>query len=253
MRIVNEHLNPAPAELEPPTPTGYLLLAAEIDRRPMVLPGSRAKSRLLAELKAAAAALPAACDGAVVRATAFRGFAHLVFGENHRLLRRAVAAGRLRARARYDVVILVETVSPRAAEELRDHPAYRRLATRVGSAARRTFEFAAGSPRSMGDVDAARPGVFLFNFFYGDDERDLVPVWEYTAGWWNVATGLDNSRVLAPLDTEPRDYGIVNHCRWDRLRDVAPKMLFRSSFRRFVLANFAANRISAQPALYRLA
>lgn len=252
MRIVNEHLNPAPAELEPPTSSGYLLLAAEIDRRPMVLPGSRAKSRLLAELRAAAARLPAA-TGDVVRATVFRGFAHLVFGENHRLLRRAVASGRLRARARYDVVVLIETVSPRAAEELRDHAAYQQLAGRVRHTARRTFEFAAASPRSMGDVDAGRPGVFLFNFFYADDERDLVPVWEYTAGWWNVATGLDNSRVLAPLDGEPRDYGIVNHCRWDRLRDVAPKMLVRSSFRRFVLANFAANRISAQPMLYRLA
>ncbi|SEF18493.1 hypothetical protein [Jiangella alba] len=188
-----------------------------------------------------------------MRATVFRGFAHLVFGENHRLLRRAVTSGRLRARARYDVVVLVETVSPRAAEDLRDHAAYQQLAGRVRRAARRTFEFAAASPRSMGDVETGRPGVFLFNFFYADDERDLVPVWEYTAGWWNVATGLDNSRVLAPLDGEPRDYGIVNHCRWDRLRDVAPKMLVRSSFRRFVLANFAANGISAQPMLYRLA
>lgn len=253
MRIVNEHLNPAPAELEAPSSAGYLLLAAEVDRRPMFLPGSRSKRRMLAEVTALARQLPAATDGHVVRATVFRGFAHLVFGENHRLLRRAVAAGRLTRPARYDVVVLVETVTPEAAAALREHPAYTRLARRARHAARRTYELAAGNPRSMGDVDATRPGVFLFNFFYADDERELVPVWEYTAGWWHVNTGLDNSRVLAPLDGEPREYGIVNHCRWDRLRDVAPRMVFRRSFRRFVLANFAANGISAQPTLYRLA
>ncbi|MGK8503604.1 hypothetical protein [Nocardia asiatica] len=127
-------------------------------------------------------------------------------GENHRLLRRAVAADRLRP-ARYDVV--------------------------------------------DDDVDATRQGVFLFNFLYGQEEKELVPVWEYTAGWWAINRGLDNSRVMQPLPGEPRDCGIINHCRWDRLRDVAPKMIFRPSFRRFVLADFAANDISAHPALYR--
>ena len=68
-----------------------------------------------------------------------------------------------------------------------------------------------------------------------------------------VKTDLNNSRVLAPLEGERQDYGIINHCRWDHLRDVAPNLIFRPSFRKFVLANFAANRISAQPTRYRLA
>jgi hypothetical protein len=250
MRIVNKHLNPATAPLVAPSETGYLLLAAEVDGRPMFLPGSSTKRRLIHDLKALAADLEAHHD--VVRATVFRGFAHLVFGENHRLLRRAEAAGRVE-RARYDVVVLVEVTSPGAAASLRQDPAYQSLAGRLEASARRTFQIVAANPRNMGDVDFTRQGVFLFNFFYGDDERELVPVWEYTAGWWNVKTGLDNSRVLAPVDGERRDYGIINHARWDRLRDVAPNMAFRPSFRRFVLANFAANGISAQPALYRLA
>ncbi|MBF6298589.1 hypothetical protein IU459_13710 [Nocardia amamiensis] len=250
MHIVNEHLNPSTAPLVEPSATGYLLLAAEVDRRPMFLPPSRVKARLIRETKAAAAELEQLPE--VVRATVFQGFAHLIFGEDHALLRRAVAAGQLR-RARYDLVILVEVIDPAAVDVLRRHAAYRRLSGLVEAAARRTFEVAADNPRNMGDVDATRQGVFLFNFFYGQDEKELVPVWEYTAGWWGVNTGLDNSRVMRPLEGEPRDYGIINHCRWDRLRDVAPKMIFRPSFRRFVLANFAANNISAQPTLYRLA
>ncbi|MEU5880087.1 hypothetical protein [Spirillospora sp. NPDC047279] len=249
MKIVNEHLNPAKAGLVPPSPTGYLVLAAEIDRRPMFLPDGKAKTALLRDAKALAADLEG--HPGVVRATVFRGFAHLVFGINHRLMRRAAATGV--ERARYDVVVLIETTGPAEAKELRGDAGYRRLAERLAGTARRTFEVAASNPRNMGEVDFHRQGVFLFNFFYGEDEKELVPVWEYTAGWWNTNTGLDNSRVLEPLDGERRDYGIINHCRWDHLRDVAPKMALRPSFRRFVLANFAANGISAQPALYRLA
>ncbi len=147
----------------------------------------------------------------------------------------------------------METVDPAAARALRDDPGYQRLSARVAGAARRTYEVAAENPRNMGDVAFDRPGVFLFNFFYAADERELIPVWEYTAGWWNVKTHLDNSRVLRPVDDESSDYGIINHCRWDSLRVVAPNMIFRPSFRRFVLANFAANGISAQPILYRRA
>ncbi|MGW4718071.1 hypothetical protein [Nocardia sp. NPDC004260] len=247
---MNEHLNPRTAPLIAPGATAYLLLAAEVDRRPMFLPASRNKARLVLESKTAAADLAQLPE--VVRATVFRGFAHLVFGQNHRLLRHAAAADGLRP-ARYDLVVLIEVADPAAIDTLRSHSDYRQLSDLVAGTADRIFEVAALNARNMGDVDATRQGVFLFNFFYGQDEKELIPVWEYTAGWWAVNTGLDNSRVMQPLPGEPRDYGIINHCRWDRLRDIAPQMIFRPSFRRFVLANFAANNISAQPALYRLA
>ncbi|MEE1930796.1 hypothetical protein V1J52_21825 [Streptomyces sp. TRM 70351] len=249
MEIVNKHLNPAQAPLLASSPTGYLLLAAELDRRPMFLPGSRAKTRLIQEVKGLAADLER--HDAVERATVFHGFAHLVFGINHRLMRRAEAQGV--ERARYDLVVLVETADAAQARTLRDDTTYQRLVHRVEATARRTFETATANTRCMGDVERERRGVFLFNFFYAQDNEELIPVWEYTAGWWNVKTDLDNSHVLEPLDDERKDYGIINHCRWDRLRDVAPQMVFRPSFRRFVLANFTANGISAQPTLYRLA
>ncbi|AYY14119.1 hypothetical protein EF847_16835 [Actinobacteria bacterium YIM 96077] len=250
MRIVNQHLNPATAPLQSPSGTGYLLLAAEIDRRPMFLRSSATMRQLIPDAKRLAAELQTHDD--VVRASVFRGFANLVAAQNHRLLRRATESGGVE-RARYDLVILIETRDPAGARHLRLDPAYKQLAARVTAVARRTADIAAANVRNMGDVDASRPGVFLFNFFYGADPQQIVPVWEYTAGWFNVNTGLDNSRVMEPLDGEREDFGIINHCRWDRLRDIAPKMVLRTSFRRFVLANFTANHISAQPILYRLA
>lgn len=250
IQLVNSHLSPAKARLLPPSPTGYLLLAAEIDRRPMFLPDSARKAELIANVKRLANAMTS-LDG-VIRTTVFKGFARLVIAENHALLRHAAAASRLE-RARYDLVILVESTSPTTAASLRRNGHYQLLAGAVRSEARHTFEIAAHNERNMGDVDVTRPGVFLFNFFYGDDARRLIPVWEYTAGWWMSNTGLTNSRVIVPLEGERQDYGIINHCRWDHLRDVAPNLIFRPSFRKFVLANFAANRMSPQPTLYRLA
>jgi hypothetical protein len=49
------------------------------------------------------------------------------------------------------------------------------------------------------------------------------------------------------------EYKIINHCRWNRLRDVVPSLLFKPSFRTFVLANFVANATAAISALYRRA
>jgi hypothetical protein len=37
--------------------------------------------------------------------------------------------------------------------------------------------------------------------------------------------------VLLPRDGERSEYNIMNHCRWDRLRDVMPSLLFKRSFR----------------------
>jgi len=78
-------------------------------------------------------------------------------------------------------------------------------------------------------------------------------VWEYTAGWFGQETGLDNSTVLLPRDGERSEYNIMNHYRWDRLLDVMPSLLFKRSFRDYVLANFEANNVAAMPILYRMA
>ncbi|MCB1513010.1 MAG: hypothetical protein KDJ36_19105, partial [Hyphomicrobiaceae bacterium] len=78
-------------------------------------------------------------------------------------------------------------------------------------------------------------------------------VWDYTAGWFMDQTGLDNSVLTRPLDQKGAKYTIVNHCRWDGLGDIVPSLLFKKSFRNYVLAHFEANDTAAIPVLYRLA
>ena len=245
MRIVNDHLEIPKAALQRPSAAGYLLLAAEVDRRPPLLPSSRAKRRLIA-FSAAAVADLSRLPG-VTGAELFD--ARLVApGMGHELLRRR--AGTVH-QARFDLVVLVETTDPAAAAAVRGHPGYRRLAARVAGAAQHTHEIVARNVRRIADVDHTRPSVFLFNYFYAEDPRDLLPVWEYTAGWFVDKTSLADSTVLEPLDGEADDYGIINHASWPSFTTFLPSLVLRPSFRRYVLANFAANGIAAQPILYR--
>ena len=37
------------------------------------------------------------------------------------------------------------------------------------------------------------------------------------------------------------------------MRDVLPSLVFKRTFRTYVLANFEANRVAAMPILYRMA
>jgi hypothetical protein len=93
--------------------------------------------------------------------------------------------------------------------------------------------------------------VFLFNFFYADKNAALIPVWEHTAHWFVENTNLPDSNVLEPPSGESENYGVINHASWPHFRTFLPHFALRPSFRRFVLATFAANGVAAQPILYR--
>ncbi|WP_206062091.1 hypothetical protein [Nonomuraea basaltis] len=162
-----------------------------------------------------------------------------------------VLAGRGIHPARYDVVVLIRTATVDAALALREGAAYKELAEMLGAAARRTHEIVAANAARLGDVDHSQEHAFLFNYFYADDRETLLKVWEYTAGWFQVKTSLPNSALMQPLEGEPADYGIINHASWPSLRTFLPSLIFRPTFRSFVLANFKANGIAAQPIIYR--
>lgn len=233
------------APLQRPSEAGYRLLAARIQRRAPFLPNGRGKRVLVESISRKLAELAGA--NTVIAADLF--LARLVApGMGHELLRRRAIRP-----ARFDVVLLVQTVDPSSALALRDNPLYRQLRAEVGRAALDTYEVAARNVRRIADVKHNRSSVFLFNYFYADDPRRLIPVWEYTAGWFVQNTALPDSEVMAPLDGQRTDYGIINHASWPHWRTFLPQLALRPSFRRFVLATFAANNIAAQPILYRLA
>jgi hypothetical protein len=73
----------------------------------------------------------------------------------------------------------------------------------VRAAARHTREVTARNAVKLGDVDHRPNHAFLFNYFYADDPAELIPVFEYTAGWFQQHTGLPDSTLLQPLEGEP--------------------------------------------------
>jgi hypothetical protein len=98
------------AKLDEPTTSGYLLVAAEVDRRPMFLPNSRPKRRLLRQLKEQVASLRA--DQRVLEAVAFDGL--LTPARRGQLLNHRPGV----PISRFDLAVLAETTSPTTATDL---------------------------------------------------------------------------------------------------------------------------------------
>jgi hypothetical protein len=248
-----ELVNPDPrygkVHLIEPSPYGYLHLAADVQAAHWpgpVLFRSRDKHQLLGVLKWQARQL-AQLD-AVERATVYD--AVLFSPPGGYVKGRPVAL----PPAWFDVAVLVETISPEAAGEVRAAPAYQALVQALSEQARRVHQVAARNVRRVGDVDKTRPGLFVFNYFVGDDPGLAVELWDYLAGWYGAETGLDNSTLLAPLEGESSDYVMINHARFDGSLPVfMARQLPKKTFRSYLIANLAAHHVAAMPVLYRLA
>lgn len=236
MKLINDHLA-VKARVLPSTSDGFVMLAGEVGswRGPF----ASAPVELAARLKALVAGMEAR------EATVFRAVLRPP-GEGNELL-----AARGIQPARYDIVVLFRTASVADALALRESVAYKELAATMSAAARRTYEIVAENTGRLGDVDHSQDHRYLFNYFYADDGETLLKVWEYTAGWFQANTALPNSALMRPVEGEPADYGLVNHASWPKWRTFLPSLIFRPTYRRFVLANFKANGIAAQPIIYR--
>ncbi|MFY1686682.1 hypothetical protein [Plantactinospora sp. WMMB782] len=233
---------PATRLVEPST-AGFVFvgIASGRWRLPVALPNAR-RRQLLTRVEEVATALRG--RSAVLRADIFRG---LVRPPGTRSL-----PGQRVPAAEYDVVLLIEAKSVAAATELLSDTPLREL---VETARRRhgnVLAFAASNVRRIGPVDHERQGVFLFNYFAADQVTENLAAWQYTAGWFQAETGLDNSTVLAPVDGSADGFTLVNHCRWSRLTEVLPSLVLKPSFRSYVLATFARHRTAPHPVLYRL-
>lgn len=231
-----------------PAPSGYLLLAAEIDHRPPFgfFIESAGKRRVLNRMKSFADDMRG--KPGVREATVFNAII-VPPGKGELLKERPNAKV-----ARYDAVILVEFDTPADAETFAAGQNWQSLVEDVKKDAEKTTTVRASNGRRIGPVDHSRQGIFLFNYFFADDRAQNLAVWEYTAGWFEDQTGLDNSTLLLPAQSNDAvPYSVINHCRWDTMGDILPALLLKPDFRKFVLANFYANNTAAMPVLYRLA
>lgn len=243
MKLVNDDLA-VPVRLTRPTDNGFLIVAAEAGRwgGPLALP-SRTRRRLARHLERSAMALTRRDD--VVEAVVFRGTLRPP-GEGAALLAHAAVRP-----ARYDLVVLIRTTDVDAIDNVRADDAYRAMVSEIHQGARHSYQMAASNAARIADVDHAGDHWFLFNYFHCDSAETVYATWEYTAGWFQRHTALPDSTLLAPLPGEPTDHRVVNHASWPTLRAFLPSLLFRRTFRSFVLANFKANDIAAQPIIYR--
>jgi hypothetical protein len=150
-------------------------------------------------------------------------------------------------------VVLVEAVSPEAAREVQKHASYKALVDVLRSKASDMHLIVERLVKRVGDVDKTRQGLFLFNYFVGDDEHVTLDLWDYLAGWYAVETGMNNSTLLIPLEGERSDYVIINHARWDSLLRFLWQQFSKKSFKNYMQANLDANHVGAMPILYWLA
>ena len=244
--VATESVQFPKVRLVDPAPSGYGHIAAEVDERPPFLPNSRRKRQLIEAGKRWCAWLEA--NLSVASAVVFDAL--LMPPSRGEAIKERSGKDHV---ARFDLVVLIETMDPEAADALMVSPAYAEMKRAIREAATFTHVITATNAKHIGSVDHGRPGVFLFNYFFADDTAQNIAVWESTADWFEQETGLDNSTVLLPREGERLDYNIVNHCRWDRMRDVLPPLIFKRTFRSYVLANFEANKVAAIPILYRMA
>ena len=155
--------------------------------------------------------------------------------------------------ARFDVAVLIEATTLEAINSVKNSDAFKQMETAIKNNSTFTHIITATNVKHINPVDHKKQGVFLFNYFFADSLQQNLGVWEYTAGWFQQETGLDNSIVLLPTDQQQSKYTIINHCRWDKLTDILPSIIFKKSFHSYVLDNFYANKVAAMPVLYKIA
>ena len=247
MKIVGPKNKFPKVTLVDPTNSGYLLFALNVDRRPPIgfFIESQNKKNILSELNGELDNLKN--NFKVIDATVFKAMI-IPPGRGAFLKKRPNVEI-----AKFDVVLLIEFDLHESAKEFQRSLQWKNIEDSYKTRAKKSLTITGSNIRRIGPVDHSKKGVFLFNYFFSDQVNRNLEVWEYTAGWFQDQTGLDNSTVILPDQINENSYKIINHCRWDHLIDILPSLIFKSSFKKFVLNNFETNNVAAMPILYRLA
>lgn len=231
-----------------PTTSHYLHIAAEIDRSifPFFLSTSGKKKRIIEQSKKWCRQLEK--EDGVVSAVVFK--ARLIPPGRGKFIEQRKDKVHI---AKFDFAILIEAKTLETITALQNRSDYKEIETAIKSVSVFTHVVSATNIKHISPVNHKKQGVFLFNYFFADGLQQNLGVWEYTAGWFQQETGRDNSTVLLPTDRQKSKYTIINHCRWDKLSDILPSLIFKKSFHSYVLDNFYANNVAAMPVLYKIA
>ena len=247
LNIVNQHLKFRKVSLVEPAKSFYLHIAAEIDHSPFpfFLSTSLKKKQLIEESKKWCNELKK--ENGVISAVVFK--ARLIPPGKGKFIEQKKEMVHV---AKFDLAILIETTSLEAIEKIKKSDSYKEITQSINKKSQFVHTMAASNVKHISPVDHSKQGVFLFNYFFADSVHQNLGIWEYTAGWFQQETGLTNSTVLLPLQQHLSEYTIINHCRWDKMSDILPSLIFKRSFHSYVLDNFFANNVAAMPVLYKI-
>ena len=247
LNIVNSHLKFRKVSLIEPSESYYLHVAAEIDHSPLpiFLSASMKKRQVMEQAKKWCGKVKQ--EEGVLSAVVFKA-SIIPPGKGKFLQERQNEV----PAARYDFAMLIEANSADKIENIRSSDGYKEMENAIKSSSTLTHIVSATNIRHINPVNHNKSGVFLFNYFFADNLQQNLAVWEYTAGWFQQETGLDNSTVLLPGEPQKSKYTIINHCRRDKMSDILPSLLFKKSFHSYVLDNFYANNVAAMPVLYKM-
>lgn len=145
---------------------------------------------------------------------------------------------------RLDVLMLTRATTPEALARVRDDVA--RLEPDLVTEARNI--------RRIGDTERTRSATFLFNHFTAPNPVDAVTAWEKLAAWYTTQLGVDNTTLLAPVDTpdQTAPYALVNYVRVPQgARRFLFTQLVRPSFHTYVRPMLRDNGMVALPLLGR--
>ena len=248
LEIVNQHLKFQKVSLIEPSKSFYLHIVAEIDHSlfPFFLTKSSKKKTIIKQSKKWCEQLRK--DKNVLSAVVFK--ASIIPPGKGKFIEERKDKVHI---AKFDFAILIETTSLEVIENIKNSRAYQIIEKEIKDSSVFTHIINATNIKHIGPVNHKKQGVFLFNYFFADSLKQNLGIWEYTAGWFQQETGLDNSTVLLPTSNTQSKYSIINHCRWDKLSDILPSLIFKKSFHSYVLENFYANNVAAMPVLYKIA
>lgn len=237
--------------LSSPNSFGYIFIAAEIEPQHLFKKSSH-KRKLEYELKDKISTLTD-IDG-VQRADLFSAF---LIPPGSREGLRLIKEKNIEIRpAKFDIVILIQAESLENLELIENNKILIEIEGYLRANSKRFFKTKAQNKIKIAEVDKNTNGVFLFNYFYSNNEKTVLDVWKYTAGWWTANANLTNSTPLSPLNKKC-EYALINHCKWNSLIDILPILILGrigiiKGLNSFVLKNFTSNQIVAMPVLYRL-
>lgn len=248
INVVNKHLQFPQVSLKEPLETGFILIAAEVDKKTSFWGESNTKKTLLVELKSLQTKLEK--DNNVIETTLFKASLFPPGRDGEYIKKRKQSKT---FHIAYDIVLLIELKSIEKIEELKSTNGFIEIINEIEKSSSYHFIFNAKNIRRIDSVNHKKNGVFLFNFFVAESKEQNLGIWEYTAGWFQNQTNLDNSTLFDSIDSQQNTYSVINHCRWDSFLDILPSLIFKKTFKTYVLDNFAANDVAAIPILYKLA